>query len=162
MKNIEISIAGLKKIHAWEPLVRFVFGGVVTVLTGVIAKTYGPVVAGLFLSFPAILPASLTLVAHHQGRAAASDDAKGATIASLGLGAFGIVIWILATRVAAPLALVAALGAWVGASLATWCLVFARRGRDFVAEDSVDPHHRPSALGTMRERDRAHRDPRVR
>jgi uncharacterized membrane protein (GlpM family) len=127
MKKIELSIAGLKKIHAWEPLMRFVFGGVVTVLTGVIAKVYGPVIAGLFLSFPAILPASLTLVARHQGRAAATDDAKGATIASLGLGAFGIVVWLLATRVAAPLTLVSALGAWVGIALATWCLVFGAR-----------------------------------
>lgn len=152
MKNIEICVAGLKRIRAWEPPLRFVFGGVVTLLTGVIANAYGPVIAGLFLSFPAILPASLTLVARHQGRVAAADDAKGATIASLGLGAFGIVVWLLAARIAAPLTLVAALAAWSGISLAAWCLVFARRGRDFVAKGSADPELRPSALDAIAKR----------
>jgi uncharacterized protein DUF3147 len=43
-----------------EYALRFVFGGVVTVITGWIAQRFGPVIGGLFLSFPAIFPASVT------------------------------------------------------------------------------------------------------
>ncbi len=46
--------------------VRFVCGGIVTVLTGLIAKRYGPSVAGLFLAFPAIFPAGATLIEKHE------------------------------------------------------------------------------------------------
>jgi hypothetical protein len=40
-------------------------GGVVTVVAGLLAKHYGPVFGGLFLAFPAIFPASATLVDKH-------------------------------------------------------------------------------------------------
>jgi Protein of unknown function (DUF3147) len=58
----ELDPAGLKKAKPWEYVVRFFFGGLVTALAGLVAKVWGPVVGGLFLAFPAILPASLTLV----------------------------------------------------------------------------------------------------
>jgi len=71
--------------------VRFLFGGMVTALTGLIARRYGPAVAGLFLAFPAIFPAGATLIEKHEkekkqsagfdgttrGRAATSIDAAG-------------------------------------------------------------------------------------
>ncbi len=43
-------------------LIRFVFGGLITVLVGFAAEKWGPAVAGVFLAFPAIFPASATLV----------------------------------------------------------------------------------------------------
>jgi len=39
-----------------------------TVIAGLIAFRFGPVVGGLFLAFPAIFPASATLIERH-GRA---------------------------------------------------------------------------------------------
>jgi hypothetical protein len=45
---------------------RFVFGGLITVATGIIAKKFGPGMGGLFLAFPAIFPASATLVEKHE------------------------------------------------------------------------------------------------
>jgi hypothetical protein len=44
---------------------RFVFGGMVTAVTGLIAKKYGPGAAGVFLAFPAIFPAGATLIEKH-------------------------------------------------------------------------------------------------
>jgi hypothetical protein len=38
--------------------------GAITAAAGLIAGLYGPTIGGLFLAFPSILPASLTLVAH--------------------------------------------------------------------------------------------------
>ena len=60
--KVKVNPSALGRTQWHEYLVRFVFGGLVTALTGWIAKQYGPVVGGLFLAFPAIFPASVTLV----------------------------------------------------------------------------------------------------
>jgi hypothetical protein len=39
---------------------------VVTVLAGFVADHYGPVLGGLFLAFPGIFPASVSLVENHK------------------------------------------------------------------------------------------------
>jgi hypothetical protein len=66
------------------------FGGLITAIAGVIAKQFGPAVAGLFLAFPAMFPASATLIEKHEkqkkekkglhgaqhGREAASMDVR--------------------------------------------------------------------------------------
>ena len=79
-------------------------------VAGLIAARFGPVVGGLFLAFPAIFPASATLIEKHvrrrkekaglsgvrRGREAAALDAAGAALGSL--AAFAIVIWLLIGR----------------------------------------------------------------
>lgn len=76
-------------------------------MAGIIAKEFGPSVGGLFLAFPAIFPASATLIEKHEkqkkrragldgsrrGRQAASLDAAGAAIGSVGLLAFGAFVY---------------------------------------------------------------------
>jgi hypothetical protein len=75
-----------------EYAIRFLFGGIVASVVGVLAQVWGRVVAGLFLAFPAILPASLTLIESHEGKRPAGMDAFGAAMGSIGLMAFvGIV-----------------------------------------------------------------------
>lgn len=103
--------------------VRFVFGGLITALAGFLTTQYGPVVGGLFLGFPAILPASLTLVKKHDGEEAAGDDALGAAAGSIGMIVFGLVVWATATRWPAVLVLVVAMGLWLAVSVACWWLV---------------------------------------
>lgn len=97
---------------------RFCFGGAITALAGWIAEKYGPAVGGLFLAFPAILPASLSIVKQKDGREAAGRVAYGAVPGSIGLIAFGAVIWAAKARLAPPYALVAAAIAWFIASVA--------------------------------------------
>jgi hypothetical protein len=89
--------------------VRFLFGGAITVIAGLLAKRFGPVFGGLFLAFPAIFPASATLVEKHdrqkkgkagitnttRGRQAAALDARGAAKGSLGLACFALLVWKL-------------------------------------------------------------------
>src|SRR5690242_9999225 len=88
----ELAPQQLKKTKAWEYLVRFAFGGVIAVVTGLVAHVWGPMIAGLFLAFPAILPASITLVKEHGSRTDAVDDARGARLGSVGLSAFALVV----------------------------------------------------------------------
>lgn len=119
------------KEASWKDYaVRFGFGGVITVVVGILGKAFGPVVAGLFLAFPAILPASLTLISKHDGDRKASLDALGAGPGSVGLVAFGLAVWKLAPVTAGWIALLVASVAWFLVSLAAWGLLerFGRSG----------------------------------
>jgi heme/copper-type cytochrome/quinol oxidase subunit 4 len=122
-----LSPGNLKHVKAWEYAVRFVFGGVITVITGLLAKYIGPAFAGMFLAFPAILPASLTLVKQHDGRQKASDDARGARLGSIGLVAFAIVVALTATPWPAAGVLAAATAAWLAVSLVMFAIVYGPR-----------------------------------
>ena len=118
----------LKKTNAWEFIVRFALGGAITAATGVVAHAYGPSVGGLFLAFPAILPASLTLVTEHDGRREATDDARGACLGTLGLLAFATVVWLTGSRWPAAVVLALATVAWSITCGAAWLLVYATDG----------------------------------
>jgi hypothetical protein len=59
--NIHLDLSSLRRVSWQAYLVRFVLGGAMTVLSGLIAKAFGPVIGGLFLAFPATFPASATL-----------------------------------------------------------------------------------------------------
>jgi Protein of unknown function (DUF3147) len=104
-----------------EYAVRFVFGGLVTVAAGLIATRWGPVLGGLFLAFPSILPASLTLVKDHAKLSgAAGADALGAGLGSAGLVLFALVGWALTTSIPGWAMLMLATLAWTIGALAVW------------------------------------------
>ena len=63
--RVSLHLLALRQTKWYEYAVRFLFGGTITVLAGVIAKQYGPTMGGLFLAFPAIFPAGATLVEKH-------------------------------------------------------------------------------------------------
>jgi hypothetical protein len=116
--------------------VRFVFGGIVTVLAGLIARRYGPGVAGLFLAFPAIFPAGATLIEKQQrekkrrvgldgtsrGRVAAGIDAIGAAMGTLGLIAFALLVWRFLPSHSSPAILTIAGLAWLAISVLAWLI----------------------------------------
>jgi len=130
---IEIDASGLKQTQLREYVLRFVVGGAITVIAGLIAKWFGPGVGGLFLAFPAIFPASVTLVAKHEeekkakegmhgrrrGVAAAAVNAAGATLGSLGLLAFAAANSALIGRHLA-LAFGIATAAWIVGAAVPW------------------------------------------
>jgi Protein of unknown function (DUF3147) len=131
--KITFYTAALRKTRWQDLTLRFLFGGVVTVAAGLIAKKFGPSVGGLFLAFPAIFPASATLVAKHardekerarlsadkRAPAIAALDARGAAMGTVGLIVFGVVAWQLLPRHNTSLALVVATVVWfcVGATI---------------------------------------------
>ena len=63
---IQVDASALRRTGWREYALRFVLGGAITVAANLIAQRFGPVVGGLFLAFPAIFPASATLVAKHE------------------------------------------------------------------------------------------------
>lgn len=135
---IKAQFARLKQTAWWEYLVRFAFGGIVTAITGLIAKEFGVIVGGLFLAFPGIFPASVTLVERHErnkkrkkgmrgerrGRTVSAVVAAGAVSGSIGLLAFAAIGWYGFTRFTEWQALIAALAGWLALALAAWFIRF--------------------------------------
>jgi len=132
--RIKFDFSVLTETKWYEYAVRFLFGGAITVLTGLLAKRFGPVFGGLFLAFPAIFPASATLVEKHEkekklkagitktnrGRQAAALDARGAAMRSVGLTCFALTVWKLLPGGNAGLVLLEALVLWSGVSILIW------------------------------------------
>ena len=120
---------GLRKTRPRDYVVRFVFGGIVTVATGLIARAYGPSIGGLFLAFPAILPASFTLLKEHDGRREATEAARGAVLGALALVPFALVALWASSRHRPAIALALATAVWIATSVTIWLAVYGRSAR---------------------------------
>jgi hypothetical protein len=130
---VQFKPSALRQTHWYEFLIRFGLGGAMTVVAGLIAARYGPVIGGLFLAFPAIFPASATLIEKHvrerkekaglpgarRGKEAAALDAVGAALGSFGLAAFGLVIWLMIVR-SPGWALALGAGSWLVVAMLAW------------------------------------------
>jgi MFS family permease len=142
---VEIKFSALKQTKPHELLVRFLFGGLATVLAGLVAKRFGPGIGGLFLAFPAIFPATATLVEAHEkerkkkighdgtcrGRMAASVDAAGTALGCIALAGFAFVLWRALPSWNSGMVIAGAVVAWVLIAFVLWELrknrIFGRR-----------------------------------
>jgi Protein of unknown function (DUF3147) len=132
--RIHVDVSALKQTRWSQLAVRFVLGGMITAATGLIAKKYGPGVGGLFLAFPAIFPAGVTLIEKHErerkqkagvngavrARKAASVDAAGAAMGSIGLLTFALLIAQLITTYRSWLVMLGATLSWMAVSAFLW------------------------------------------
>jgi hypothetical protein len=132
---VRLKWSTLKQSRWYEHVVRFGLGGLTTVLAGAIAQRYGPATGGLFLAFPAIFCASVTLVERHErkrkernglrgarrGQQAAALDAVGAGWGSIALGVFGLSVWWLAPISPVGSLCLAAI-AWLVLAVSVWGL----------------------------------------
>ena len=131
---VEAKFAAIKGIRPHEWAIRFVFGGLVCVIAGLVSKRFGPGIGGLFLAFPAIFPASASLVeAHerkhkaragcdgtHRGHIVAGIDAIGASIGCIGLAVFALVCWLYLPKLAPWAVFCLATAAWLVLSIVLW------------------------------------------
>ena len=134
--RIQVNLSTLKESRWYQLAVRFCLGGLITVAAGIIAKKYGPGVGGLFLAFPAIFPAGATLIEKHErerreklglhgsvrGRKAASVDAAGAAMGSIGLVVFALLISRFLTEYKSWIVMLGAILAWMATSIFLWHL----------------------------------------
>jgi hypothetical protein len=131
---IKFKAAALAQVKVHEYVTRFLLGGATCVATGLIAQKCGPVVGGLFLAFPAIFPASATLVEEHErqrkakagilftvrGRLSAALDARGASMGALALLLFAVIVWKQLPSHNAGFVLAAATVAWAALAGTIW------------------------------------------
>ena len=74
----------------------------------------------MFLAFPAVLPASVSLIERKDGTREASHNVEGAVFGGLGAIAFALTAHAMLTRVAATAALLLAFAVWSAVALATY------------------------------------------
>jgi hypothetical protein len=131
---IEFKLSDIKDTKPHELAIRFLFGGTCTLAAGLIAKRYGPAIGGLFLAFPAIFPAGVTLIQSHEkekkarigsdgthrGRISASIDSAGAALGCCGLFAFALTCWKALTNHNAVPVIAAATSIWLVVSIVFW------------------------------------------
>jgi hypothetical protein len=132
--RVEFDFSHLGQTTWHEYAMRFLTGGLITAAAGIIAKEFGPGVGGLFLAYPAIFPASATLIEKHEtekkhekglhgtrrAREIASVDAAGSAMGSVGLLAFAVVVWQLIPDRSPWLIIAAATVIWLIVSVLIW------------------------------------------
>lgn len=112
----------LRKVKLDQLALRFAFGAAISVVAGLGGILLGSIVGGMLLAFPAIAPATLTLIEKEQGNAAAVHDVGGAVFGGAGLVAFALAGTYLFGRITAPVVLLTCLIAWTAVAVALYVL----------------------------------------
>jgi hypothetical protein len=117
--------AKLKEVDASDLVVRFAFGALISVVASVVSL-WNAKAGGMFLAFPAILPATLTLIEKKQSKQEAEEDVEGATLGAVAMFAFAATATWALTALPAGLSLAAASGAWLTVAALLYVVVVAR------------------------------------
>jgi len=108
-----IDLGAIREARPRDVMVRFAFGAVIATVAGLVGARFGPRAGGLFLAFPAILPAALTFIEQQDGESAVHGETIGAVAGALALVGFASAAALLIGRTGAGVALLAALAVWV-------------------------------------------------
>jgi hypothetical protein len=116
----DADLSKVKKLRPHELAIRFAFGAVISLVAGVVALVFGPKAGGLFLAFPAILPATLTLIEKKEGIREAVHNVEGAVFGALGMIAFAITVTWTIARTTLALSLALGLAVWIAVSMGSY------------------------------------------
>jgi Protein of unknown function (DUF3147) len=117
------SLSKIRGVRLRDLAIRFALGAAISVVAGILGNVFGHRFGGAFLAFPAILPASLTLVQEEEGTRRAGRNAIGAVLGAVGMVAFALVGEASFGRMPAFLALALALLGWIVAATALYALL---------------------------------------
>jgi hypothetical protein len=110
---IQVDFSQLKKAKVQDYLIRFVIGGCISVAASLIALGTNERFGGIFVAFPAILLASLTLIGRCEGRKKAEADAKGGVAGAVALVVTTIVLSLTLSLLVGVESLFLALAIWL-------------------------------------------------
>ena len=119
----------VKKVAQVRPrqlLVRFVAGALTSIGAGLVTLAFGARAGGIFLAFPAILAASLTLIEREEGTRKAREDARGATVGGIALASFAAVAALTLGHINSAAGLALAALAWLVVALAGYFVLWWR------------------------------------
>ena len=134
LTKITVDLSAVRRTTWQQFAARFLVGGTITALVGVVGKEFGPGIGGLFLAFPAIFPASATLIEKHElqkkqragvngqkrSRDVAGVDAAGAAMGCAGLLAFAFTVYKMLPRHPAVEVLSVAVLIWIAVAVLVW------------------------------------------
>lgn len=105
---------------------RFGAGALTSIVAGVLSIVFNARVGGIMLAFPAILAASLTLIAKEDDKHEAREDARGAVMGGCGMAAFAGVCALTFGHWNPAVVLLSATAAWAVVAVGGYILVWLR------------------------------------
>ena len=102
---------------------RFGFGCGIALVSGLMGMWFGPKVGGVLLGFPAILPASLTLVQKKDGKESASVDSIGAMLGAIAMIVFAVFVSLTVKSIGPVPSIAIALIVWLAVAVGLYFLV---------------------------------------
>jgi len=99
---VGISFGDLRTVPVRDLTIRFAFGAAISTAASVIGLAAGPRFGGIFLAFPAILPATPTLIEKEESKRKAKDDDIGSILGAAALVAFAVTAWRLVPADGSP------------------------------------------------------------
>jgi hypothetical protein len=112
-----LSASKIREASARELIIRFVAGALTSVASGGLTLAFGPRVGGILLGFPAIMAASLTLIAQEEDITDAREDARGAIVGACALTLFAVVAALTFGQLPGGIVLALATVVWAAAAL---------------------------------------------
>jgi hypothetical protein len=110
---VGIHLGALRDLPVSDLLVRFGFGAAISAVAGVVSVLAGSEPGGILLAFPAILPATLTLIEKEETERQAEDLDVGSILGAAALASFAIVVWQDMDEGFVPIVLLLATAAWL-------------------------------------------------
>lgn len=107
----------LHDVPVGDLLIRFGFGAAISAVAGIVSVAAGSEPGGILLAFPAILPATLTLIEKEETERQAEDLDVGSILGAAALAAFAVVVWQYIGSGSAPVVLVSTTAAWLAAAV---------------------------------------------
>jgi hypothetical protein len=114
---IALRPAKLREVRLHSLAVRFAFGAAVSLVAGLVTVLFSTRAGGVWLAFPAILPAGLTLVDHKEGRRQADRNVRGSVLGALGMVAFAVAVYVMVPLLGGLAAVLVALLLWLVVTL---------------------------------------------
>lgn len=119
----DLTLSKLRKVRLRDYAIRFAMGATISIIAAIVGKVIGVRFGGTLLAFPAILPASLTLIQEEEGTRRADRDAIGAILGAVGLVIFGMVAEATFGYLAPALALTLAMLGWLVTAILLYSLL---------------------------------------
>lgn len=120
------SLGKLEEAKAREWIIRFVAGATTSVASGLVTLGFGARVGGILLGFPAIMAASLTLIAEEEDAADAREDARGAIVGACALTLFAAVACLTFGHLGGGVVLALATMVWIVAAILGYVVLWWR------------------------------------
>jgi uncharacterized membrane protein (GlpM family) len=120
----KMDLSQLKRVKLKDYIIRFLFGGAVSVIAALISIWTNDRIGGIFTAFPAILLASLTIINRMDGQHEAEKDARGAIVGAIAFVVTAIVLSMTLMLLAGALALLLSLVAWLLCAIGLYALSY--------------------------------------